>query len=83
MLMQTVNSCVERTVGMSYTWPEPDEHYHYEEWEPDYQAHRLFEEHMHTLEAEEYDRQRRSDEELECAEALWATEEEAMNADLC
>lgn len=84
MFMQTVNSNGERMDGMSYDWPEPSEQYPYEEWEPDYHARRMFEEHMHILEADEYNKQREMDEMLECAEAQWASEDEEVPvADLC
>lgn len=76
MIMQTVNSLAERTSGMSYDWP--DEPAPIEEWEPDLHAHRLFEEHMHMLEAIEFDKQRAVDELLESAEAQWASEDEEV-----
>jgi hypothetical protein len=39
---------------MSRDWPEPGEAWDYEEWEPDYDAHRCWVEHMNALEQAEY-----------------------------
>lgn len=66
MLMQTVNSNAERTSGMPYM---------YEDWEADYAANIMFEEHMNLLAQMEWEAAYAADEMLAQDEA-WATEEE-------